>query len=180
LRIGAARILQCAKTSALSARELAMRITVDNLQGSEITALLQEHLSEMRSVSPPESVHALDLSGLRKPDITFWTVWLESDLAACGALKELSFDHGEIKSMRTARLHRRKGIAAYMVQYMIQEAARRGYRTLSLETGCQPHFAPARSLYGSFGFQRCGPFGDYVDDPNSVFMTKVLRVSGAR
>ncbi|HEU4646988.1 MAG TPA: GNAT family N-acetyltransferase [Burkholderiales bacterium] len=152
-----------------------MHIRVDNLQGPEIIALLREHLAEMRSVSPPESVHALDLSGLRKPDITFWTVWLEADLAACGALKALGPDHGEIKSMRTARLHKRKGIAAYMLRHIIDEAARRGYRRLSLETGSQPHFAPARSLYGSFGFQCCGPFGDYADDPNSVFMTKVLR-----
>jgi putative acetyltransferase len=149
-------------------------IVVDNLKGPEIIALLQEHLAEMRSVSPPESVHALDLSGLRKPDITFWTVWLGSDLAGCGALKQLGLDHGEIKSMRTAHRYKRKGLAAYMLRYILEEAARRGYRRLSLETGSQPHFAPARSLYASFGFQRCAPFGDYADDPNSVFMTKVL------
>lgn len=151
-----------------------MRIMIDNLQGPEIIGLLQEHLAEMRSVSPPESVHALDLSGLRKPDITFWTVWLGSDLAGCGALKELSPEHGEIKSMRTARHHKRKGMAAHMLRHILDEAARRGYRRLSLETGSQPHFAPARSLYASFGFQSCAPFGDYVDDPNSVFMTKGL------
>ena len=151
-----------------------MRIAVDNLEGPEIIALLQEHLAEMRSVSPPESVHALDLAGLRKPDITFWTIWLASDLAGCGALKELSPDHGEIKSMRTAQRHKREGIAAYMLRHILEEAARRGYRRLSLETGSQPHFEPARSLYASFGFQRCGPFGDYLCDPNSVFMTKVL------
>ena len=151
-----------------------MRITVDRLQGPEIIALLQEHLAEVRSLLPPESVHALDLSGLRKPEITFWTVWLGSDLAGCGALKALGPEHGEIKSMRTARHHKRKGIAASMVRHILGEAARRGYRRLSLETGSQPHFAPARALYASFGFQACGPFGDYVDDPNSVFMTKVL------
>lgn len=151
-----------------------MRILVDNLQGPEIIALLQEHLAEMRSVSRPESVHALDLSGLRKPDITFWTVWLGSDLAGCGALKELGLDHGEIKSMRTAHHHKRKGIAAYMVRHILEEAARRHYGRLSLETGSQPHFSPARALYASFGFQRCGPFGNYPDDPNSVFMTKLL------
>lgn len=151
-----------------------MRIMVDNLQGPEIIALLQEHLAEMRSVSPPESVHALDLSGLRKRDITFWTLWLGSELAGCGALKELSPDHGEIKSMRTAHRHKRKGIAANMVRHILEEAARRDYRRLSLETGSQPHFAPARSLYASFGFQRCGPFGDYIDDPNSIFMTRIL------
>jgi putative acetyltransferase len=151
-----------------------LRIVVDSLRGPEIIALLQEHLAEMRSVSPPESVHALDLSGLRKPDITFWTLWLGSELAGCGALKELSSDHGEIKSMRTAHRHKRKGIAANMVRHILGEAARRGYRRLSLETGSQPHFAPARALYASFGFQRCGPFGDYVDDPNSVFMTRVM------
>ena len=100
--------------------------------------------------------------------------WLDSDLAGCGALKELSPDHGEIKSMRTAHHHKRKGIAAYMVQHILDEALRRGYRQLSLATGSQSHFAPARCLYASFGFQRCGAFGNYVDDPNSVFMTKVL------
>lgn len=147
---------------------------VDNLQGPEIIALLQEHLAEMRSVSPPESVHALDLSGLRKRDITFWTLWLGSELAGCGALKELGPDHGEIKSMRTAHRHKRKGIAANMVRHILEEAARRDYRRLSLETGSQPHFAPARALYASFGFQRCGPFGDYIDDPNSIFMTRIL------
>ena len=151
-----------------------MRIIVDNLQGPEIIALLQEHLAEMRSVSPPESVHALDLAGLRQPDITFWSVWLGSDLAGCGALKRLSSHHGEIKSMRTAGHHKRKGIAARMVRHILDEAARRDYRRLSLETGSQPHFAPARALYASFGFQPCGPFGDYRDDPNSIFMTKVL------
>ena len=151
-----------------------MRIMVDNLQGAEIIALLQEHLAEMRSVSPPESVHALDLSGLRKPDITFWTVWLESDLAGCAALKELSPDHGEIKSMRTARHYKRRGIATRLLRHILEEAARRQYRRLSLETGSQPHFEPARALYASFGFQRSAPFGNYVDDPNSVFMTRVL------
>ena len=152
-----------------------MRIIVDNLQGPEIIALLEEHLAEMRSVSPPESVHALDLSGLRKPGITFWTLWLGAELAGCGALKELAPDHGEIKSMRTAHRHKRKGIAASMVRHILEEAARRGYRRLSLETGSQPHFGPARALYASFGFQRCGPFGDYIDDPNSVFMTRALQ-----
>jgi putative acetyltransferase len=151
-----------------------LRIRVDDLQGAEIIALLQEHLEEMRSVSPPESVHALDLSALRKPEITFWTVWLGADLAGCGALKELSPEHGEIKSMRTARQHKRKGVAARTLRHILEEAARRGYRRLSLETGAQPHFVPARSLYASFGFQPCGPFGDYVDDPNSVFMSKAL------
>ena len=152
-----------------------MRIVVDDLRGAEIIALLQEHLAEMRSVSPPESVHALDLAGLRQPEITFWTLWLGSELAGCGALKELGPEHGEIKSMRTAQRHKRKGIAASMVRHILEEATRRGYRRLSLETGSQPHFAPARALYASFGFRRCGAFGDYVDDPNSVFMTKALQ-----
>ena len=151
-----------------------MRIVVDNLQGPEILALLQEHLAEMRSASSPESMHALDAAGLRKPGVTFWTVWLDSELGGCGALKELNLDHGEIKSMRTANRHRRKGVAATLVRHMLQEAARRGYRQLSLETGSLPDFAPARALYASFGFERCGPFGGYREDPHSVFMTKAL------
>lgn len=151
-----------------------MAIKVDDLRGAEIIALLEEHLQEMKRVSPPESVHALDLNGLRRPDITFWTLWLDSDLAGCAALKELNSDHAEIKSMRTARHHQRKGVGSRLLEHLLEEARRRGYRRLSLETGSMAHFEPAKSLYSTFGFQPCGPFESYREDPNSVFMTKVL------
>jgi len=151
-----------------------MEIRVDDLAGAEIHALLDEHLRNMYELSPPESVHALDLTSLRKPDVTFWTLWSDGELLGCGALKELDRSHGEIKSMRTAMDHRRKGVARAMLEHIIGEAQRRRYARLSLETGSQPAFEPARRLYESFGFTYCPPFGDYRDDPNSVFLTRVL------
>jgi putative acetyltransferase len=151
-----------------------MQIRVDDLAGSEIRALLAEHLHNMYQLSPPESVHALDLTGLLKPEITFWTVWSQDELLGCGALKELGPAHGEIKSMRTASAHRRKGVARAMLQHIIVEARKRSYARLSLETGSAPAFEPARRLYESFGFTYCGPFADYTDDPNSAFLTRTL------
>ncbi len=147
---------------------------MDDLRGLEIIALLREHLRCMEQVSPPESRHALDLEGLRKPEITFWTMWNGSNLAGCGALKELSPRHGEIKSMRTASAYLRRGVATHMLDKIITEATRRGYHRLSLETGAFPYFEPARQLYTRFGFTLCAPFANYVEDPNSVFMSKEL------
>src|SRR5690606_15558510 len=151
-----------------------LRIVVDPLTGPEIAALLQEHLDEMYRLSPPESVHALDLSRLRAPDITFWSAWDGEVLLGCAALKALDAAHGEIKSMRTAPQARRRGVAAALLTQLIDEARQRGYRRLSLETGSQPEFAPARALYARFGFVECGPFGDYRADPCSTFMTCAL------
>ena len=151
-----------------------MNIQIDDLKGSEIHALLQEHLQSMRIHSPPESVHALDIEALRQPEITFWTVWEGGELLGCGALKELDAQHAEIKSMRTASLHLRKGVAKHLLKYILEEAERRGYSRLSLETGSMEAFAPARQLYAGFGFTYCAPFADYVEDPYSVFMTREL------
>jgi putative acetyltransferase len=151
-----------------------MNIRIDDLQGPEIAALLQEHLEDMRSVSPPESKHALDLNGLRKPEITFWTMWDGDQLAGCGALKELDKTHGEIKSMRTARTFMRCGVASQILSHIISEAKKRNYKRLSLETGSMDFFKPAHKLYESFGFTPCEPFGDYKPDPNSLFLTKEL------
>ena len=122
--------------------------------------------------SPPESVHALDVESLCAADITFWTAWDGSALLGCAALRELDPRHGEIKSMRTAREHLRKGVAAAMLEHLILEAERRAYARLSLETGSMQAFAPARALYERYGFAYCAPFADYVPDPNSVFMTR--------
>ena len=119
-------------------------IRVDDLRGPEIAALLQEHLDEMAQYSPPESIHALDLERLRRPEITFWTVWQGGELVGCGAIRELDATHGEIKSMRTASHHRRKGVAAAMLQHLLDQAARRGYQRLSLETGAPAPFERAR------------------------------------
>jgi len=151
-----------------------MEIKIDDLTGSEVVNLLQEHLNDMYAVSPPKSVHALDLDELRKPDITFWTIWSGGKLAGCGALKELSAEHAEIKSMRTAAEFRRKGVAGKLMQHIIGEAQSRNYQRLSLETGSMAYFEPAIKLYESFGFAVCEPFGDYLEDPYSVFMTKSL------
>jgi len=152
-----------------------LQIRVDDLTGPGIRALLVEHLCSMRHSSPPESVHALDVSGLLRPEMTFWSAWSGSDLLGCGALKELDPAHGEIKSMRTVSAHRRKGIARAMLQYIITEARRRSYSRLSLETGSIRAFEPARCLYESFGFDYCGPFAGYTEDPNSVFLTRTLQ-----
>jgi putative acetyltransferase len=151
-----------------------MQIKVDDLTGTEIAELLEQHIRDMRAISPPESKHALDLNGLRQPDITFWTIWDETSLAGCAALKELDPSHAEIKSMRTAPEYRNKGVASMILGHVIDEAKRRNYRRLSLETGAMPFFAPARQLYLKFGFAYCGPFAGYKEDPNSVFMTKEL------
>lgn len=151
-----------------------MDIRLDDLRGPEIAALLQEHLRDMHRVSPPESVHALDLESLRQPDITFWTLWDAGILAGCGALKALDPQHAEIKSMRTASSHRRQGVAKQLLQHLLAEAKQRGYTRVSLETGSMDFFLPARALYASFGFEPCPPFADYIADPNSVFMTKEL------
>jgi putative acetyltransferase len=153
---------------------LELLIREDDLTGAEIIALLRVHLRCMALVSPPESRHALDLAGLRKPGITFWSAWNRSDLAGCGAIKQLEQQHGEIKSMRTSYAYLRKGVASQMLQHIINEAKRRRYLRLSLETGSMDYFGPARKLYAGFGFTRSGPFGSYVEDPNSIFMSKEL------
>lgn len=151
-----------------------MQIKLDDLSRSEVRGLLHEHLQSALLHSPPESVHALDIEGLRKPEITFWTAWEDGELLGCGALKELDSQHGEIKSMRTATAHLRKGVARSLLEHIIEEARSRGYCRLSLETGSMAAFEPARKLYAGFGFTNCTPFADYVEDPYSVCMTREL------
>jgi len=151
-----------------------MEVKRDNLTGSAIQQLLREHLANMFEQSPPESVHALPLEELQKPDITFWSVWEGGELLGCGALKELDPQHGEIKSMRTVVAHRRKGVAATLLGCILDEAKSRKYKRVSLETGSMEAFAPARTLYAKFAFKECRPFAEYVEDPNSVFMTKEM------
>lgn len=151
-----------------------MQIRVDDLARPEIRALLREHLRDMHRSSPSESVHALDVAGLLQPEITVWTAWAGGELLGCGALKELDPAHGEIKSMRTALTHRREGVARAMLEHIIAEARRRSYVRLSLETGSMHVFEPARRLYEGFGFNYCSPFAGYAEDPNSVFLTRLL------
>ncbi len=151
-----------------------MEIRIDNLEGPEVLTLLREHLNSLAPTAPAESRHALDLSGLRGPDITFWSIWDGPVLAGFGALKHLSESHAEIKSMRTATTYLRQGVAEKMLRHIIQEATVRGYSRLSLETGSMDFFEPARRLYASFGFVPGLPFGNYKPDPNSVFMTRQI------
>lgn len=155
----------------MSADGASMQLRIDDLQGEAIIRLLEEHLRDCATHSPPGSVHALDLDALRRPDITFWSAWNGGELLGCGALRELDPGHGEVKSMRTAAPHLRKGVAAAVLAHLVGESRRRGYRRLSIETGSMAAFEPARRLYARFGFVRCAPFGSYVDDPHSTFMT---------
>jgi putative acetyltransferase len=151
-----------------------MKIVVDDLSGPEIARFLDEHVQEMRSITPPESKHALDLDGLRKPEVTFWSVFDGDTLVGCGAIKRLDAGHAEVKSMRTAPARKRSGIASLLLEHIITEARRMGFTRLSLETGAAGFFLPARGLYEKFGFGYCQPFADYQPDPYSVFMTRAL------
>ncbi|RAP75580.1 GNAT family N-acetyltransferase [Paenibacillus montanisoli] len=153
-----------------------MEFRVDDLTGAKVIALIQEHLHGMAEHTPPESVHALNLDGLKHPDVTFWSVWEQDELLGIGALKELDPTHGEIKSMRTSAAHLRKGVGKAILEHIIAVAKERGYTRLSLETGSRsmPSFDPARKLYEQLDFHYCGPFADYAEDPYSDFMTKEL------
>ena len=151
-----------------------MEIKIDDLRGYEIKEFLEDHINDMKSVSLPESKHALDLEGLKKPEITFWSIWENSIFIGCGALKELDKKHGEIKSMRTSISYRGKGIASKLLQHIISEAKIRNYNRLSLETGSMPFFKPARSLYKKHNFKICSPFSFYKQGKNSVFLSKIL------
>ena len=154
-------------------------IRLDDLSDPRIEAFMQEHLVDMYAVSPPESVHALDMDQLRQPHIAFWSAWLtgadgDDVLVGTGALKRLDAGHAELKSMRTSTRHRGQGIARQLLNHLLQEASARGFARVSLETGTQPFFEPARQLYFRHGFVECGPFADYGLDPCSFFMTRTL------
>ncbi|WP_261164796.1 GNAT family N-acetyltransferase [Microbacterium sp. Marseille-Q6965] len=151
-----------------------MRIVPDDLTAPAVRDLIAEHLDEMYATSPAESVHAMPLAALESPDVTVWSAWDGDEVLGCGALKHLEDAHGEIKSMRTHRAARGQGVGAAILATILAEASARGYRRVSLETGSQDHFAPARRLYARHGFEECPPFADYTEDPNSVFMTRQL------
>lgn len=151
-----------------------MHITEDDLTGPEIRALLELHFAGMLANSPEGSCHFLDFEGLKAHDVTFWSIWDGGDLAGCGAVKELSPTHGEIKSMRTNAARLRKGVGAQILEHIIAAAKERDYQRLSLETGSGEAFDAAHGLYLRYGFEYCPPFGDYVEDPFSRFMTLAL------
>ncbi|MGH3876535.1 MAG: GNAT family N-acetyltransferase [Actinophytocola sp.] len=149
-----------------------MEIVVDDLSGPEIAAFLDEHIRQLRAITPLESKYALDLDALRAPDITFWSVRDGNALVGCGALKRLAPDHAEVKSMRTSPTRQRSGIAALLLDHIITEAQRLGFTRLSLETGADEFFLPARRLYEKFAFDYCAPFADYQPSPHNTFMTR--------
>lgn len=160
--------------------DLPLHLRLDDLSDPRIAGLLDEHLRDMRAISPPESVHALDLDKLRDPSVLFWSAWLgeagapASTLVGTAAIKRLDAHHAELKSMRTSASYRGKGVGTRVLLYVLDQARALGLRRLSLETGAQPFFAPAHTLYLAHGFEPCGPFGSYTLDPNSRFMTMAL------
>ena len=157
-----------------------LEIREDDLTGELIAGFLQDHLDRMYEITPPESVHALDLERLRAPGITFWSAWAGGELLGCGALRDLDPRSGEVKSMRTAPEHRGKGVGSRILEHLIAVGQARDYERLLLETGAMPEFAPARALYRRYGFELRGPFADYREDPNSVYMEKRLQESEVR
>ncbi|QYJ89712.1 GNAT family N-acetyltransferase [Shewanella halotolerans] len=151
-----------------------MQFVLGVVSHASVVKMLEQHLEDMYATSPPESVHALDLNELKQDDIRFWTLWEADRLCGCGAIKRLSPEHGELKSMRVANYYRQRGIGERILHHLQADAAQNGMTRLSLETGSMGFFLPARRLYQKFGFVECAPFGRYQDDPNSVFMTKRL------
>ncbi|MDT0423304.1 MULTISPECIES: GNAT family N-acetyltransferase [unclassified Streptomyces] len=151
-----------------------MDIAVDDLAGSAIAAFLEAHVSQLRALSPPESTHALDLDGLRVPEVTFWTARESGEIVGCCAVKRIAPGHGELKSMRTDPTRTRSGVASALLRHALDESRRAGLDRVSLETGADDFFLPARTLYAKFGFRPCPPFGTYREDPLSVFLTRTL------
>ena len=154
---------------------MTMHIRIDDLRGAAVQALLQVHLYAVHELSPPGSVHALDLEELRHSSVTFLTAWDGDELMGCGALKQLNPDHAELKSMRTAEAHTRKGVARTLLRHIELTAIAKGIQRISLETGTPTAFVAAHKLYASEGYVETEPFADYVLDPFSMFMTKVLQ-----
>jgi putative acetyltransferase len=147
-----------------------IQIRPDDLTGPEIAELIAIHAGTMLAASPPESCHFLPIDGLRQPSVSVWSLWDEGALLGCGALKDLGNGTGEIKSMHTREVLRGRGLGRRMLEHILAEARRRNYTALYLETGSMDAFIPARRLYEAYGFDYCGPFGDYTEDPHSVFM----------
>jgi len=154
-----------------------IKIERDDLSDGKIDGLLNAHLKEMQAYSPPESIHALDPEMLRDPSIVFWSARAGSDIAGCGALKAISSVSGEIKSMKTSPDFLRKGIGAGILEKIIEEAQKRSYSSINLETGSDAAFEPAIKMYIKYGFEECGPYGSYVLDPYSKFYTLNLKKS---
>ena len=155
-------------------RPIDLRIVEGGLDDQRVVALLHTHVARARAETAPGSAHALDLSALKAPEVTFWSAWENDAVVGVGALKRLSAEHGEIKSMHTAEAARGRGVGSALLRRIMATARARGMTRLSLETGSWPYFLPARALYARHGFVECPPFGEYREDPNSVFMTVSL------
>jgi putative acetyltransferase len=149
-----------------------LRFHVDDLSGPRTRELITRHLAGMHASSPPQSCHAFDVDALKEPGVTFWSAWLGEEIACCGALKALDAERGELKSMRVADPFLGRGFGRAMLEHLVAEARTRGLKTLLLETGSGPAFAPALHLYESAGFVRCDPFDGYVEDSFSIFMRR--------
>jgi putative acetyltransferase len=155
-----------------------MRIVPSDFTNPLVIDLLRTHVTTARAATAAGSAHALDLTGLQQPDIQCWTLWDGDALLGVGALKRLDRRHGEVKSMHTAKLARGRGVGGAMLRHIIASARADGLTRLSLETGSWPYFHPAHRFYKSHGFVESGPFGGYVLDPNSIFMTLDLTATG--
>jgi putative acetyltransferase len=151
-----------------------MEIKIGNVDNAEVQLLLQAHHEDMLKHSPIESVHALDLLAFKKPNINFYTAWINNDLAGCAALKVLDDKHIELKSMKTSSNFLRKGVAAKLLTYLLAIAKNQHYEKISLETGTADVFIPAQNLYKRFDFILCDPYADYKEDPYRMFFTKYL------
>ena len=151
-----------------------MRIEPADLDSPAFAALMAEHQAAMQATAPPESQHALDLSGLKQAHVRVWVLREGDALLGCGALQRIDAGHVEIKAMRTSRAYLRRGVGKAVLAHLLHEARAAGYAQASLETGSLDYFAPARRMYGDAGFTECGPFADYIDDPNSTYMTRDL------
>ncbi len=148
-----------------------MEIRSGGLDDPQVQDLLQLHLFHARRETAPGSAHALDLEGLRAPEVSFWSAWEGDRLLGFAALKRIEPDHFEVKSMHTVSESRRLGVASELLRHLISSARARGGASLSLETGTWSYFQPAVALYRKHGFVECEPFGAYRHDPNSLFMT---------
>lgn len=153
-----------------SPEEDARIVGVEPLVRADLRALVQAHFDEMITMSPPEVSGVIDLPGFADPAITLYAMREGDLLLGCGALRELSPDAGEIKTMRIASEVRGRRLGGELLDHLLAEARRRGYRRVYLETGAEPFFTTARSLYRSRGFTQRGPFGDYKEHPHCVFM----------
>ena len=145
-----------------------------NFDNPEVNELLTKHFVELRAASPEGSAHVLDIPGLKVPSIKFWSLWNDKKLIGCGALKFLDTEHGEFKSIRIHDNFRKQGQGINVINHLINEAKKLKIKRLSIETGAGDFFIPARKLFKKTGFTACEPFAHYIEDINSVYLTKLI------